>query len=67
MHTLTYNPDTQSALCSCRMVMVCNCSQAEAERLHAAHISREELRPTPHAKLWLAKVNRRSFSGFHQQ
>jgi hypothetical protein len=67
MHTLTYNADTKSGLCSCKMVMVMNCSQPEAERLHADHVASEAAHPTSQAKLWLARVNRRAFSGFHQQ
>lgn len=64
MHTLNYNPVTNSALCSCRMVLVCNCSQAEAEQLHRSHVDSQKVKPTAHATVRLAQVGRSAWSGF---
>jgi hypothetical protein len=45
-HTMQRNPSTNAALCNRGMWLCVTESQAEAERLHAAHLATEQAQPT---------------------
>jgi hypothetical protein len=65
-HTLNYSESTRTGLCSCRLVLMANCTQPEAERLHAHHVASETIRPTAQARVWLAQMGRSAWSGFYK-
>ena len=66
MHRMTYNAATQSAICTCRMVLMLDCTQAEAEQFHLAHVAAEQAQPTSPTTLRLAQLGRSKWSGYYK-
>lgn len=66
-HRMKWHDQNHSATCTCGLFLCVSNSPAQAAIHHERHQQEEATCPSSRSRLWLARVNRRAFSGFHQQ